>query len=49
MLKETIRWREEFGVEAIMEEKFPEDVFGKLGRMFGKDKGGRPVTYDFDI
>lgn len=46
MMIATLRWREEFNVDKLMsEETFPEDVFGPVGRIFGKDKGGRPVTY----
>ena len=44
MLKATLRWREEFGVEAACQEVFPKDVFEKLGHIYGKDKGGRPVV-----
>jgi hypothetical protein len=43
MLIATLRWREEFGVEAACKEHFPEDVFGNLGHVFGKDKEGRPI------
>jgi hypothetical protein len=28
-----------------MKEQFPEDVFGKLGRTYGKDKDGHPIAY----
>lgn len=45
MMVATLRWRDEFDVEAAMKEEFPEDVFGKLGRNFGHDKEGRPVSY----
>lgn len=41
----TLRWRDEFGVEAAMKEQFPEDIFGQLGHVYGYDKGGRPVMY----
>ena len=43
MLVKTLRWREHFGVAAAMKEEFPEELFGQLGRLFGRDKGGRPV------
>ncbi|KAH9893322.1 CRAL-TRIO domain-containing protein [Cubamyces lactineus] len=46
MLVATLRWREEFKIEEVMQEKFDEDVFGRLGKVFGKDKEGRPVTYN---
>lgn len=45
MLVSTLRWREMFKAEEIINEQFPEEIFGKLGYNFGKDKDGRPVTY----
>lgn len=48
MLIATIRWRDEFGVEKLLSEEgevFPEEVFGGLGYVYGKDRGGRPVTW----
>lgn len=45
MLVATLRWREEFNVDAALKEEFPEEVFGKVGRVYGKDKGGRPVVW----
>jgi len=45
MLISTLRWRKSFDVEAAMKEQFPEDVFGQLGKIYGKDKEGRPVAY----
>ncbi|KAG8813075.1 Non-classical phosphatidylinositol transfer protein (PITP) [Serendipita sp. 399] len=47
MLVATLKWRKEYKVEGITKEEFPEDVFGKVGVISGKDKGGRPVTYNF--
>ena len=44
MLTATIRWRESFGIDKAMKEEYPADVFGELGHVYGKDKGGRPVT-----
>lgn len=44
MFVATLRWRDEFDVEAACKEKFPEDVFGQLGYIYGKDKQGRPVV-----
>jgi hypothetical protein len=41
----TLRWRDEFDVEAACREEFPEEVFGGLGNIFGVDKDKRPVTY----
>ena len=47
MLATTLAWREEFKVDAVMlEEEFDPEVFGKLGRVYGVDKEGRPVTYN---
>lgn len=47
MMIATLRWRDEFKVEDAVRETFPADVFGKLGYIYGKDKQGRPVTYNF--
>ena len=47
MLVSTLKWRIDFKVEGITSEAFPEDVFGKVGIISGRDKGGRPVTYNF--
>ncbi|KAJ2448204.1 Non-classical phosphatidylinositol transfer protein (PITP) [Coemansia sp. RSA 2336] len=47
MLVNTLKWRAEFGVEGILQEKFPEDVFGNVGYLYGQDNDGRPVTYNF--
>lgn len=44
MLVSTLRWRQSFGVEAALKEEFPEDIFGKVGQIYGRDKGGRPVV-----
>ncbi|KAF9069766.1 CRAL-TRIO domain-containing protein [Rhodocollybia butyracea] len=46
MLVATLRWRDEFDVEAACKEEFPEDVFGQLGHIYGEDKAGRPVVYN---
>ncbi|KAJ7091528.1 CRAL TRIO domain-containing protein [Mycena belliarum] len=46
MFVETLRWRDEFKVEDTLKEEFPVDVFGKLGHIYGRDKGGRPVVYN---
>lgn len=45
MLTATLRWRDEMKVDDIMAEKFPDDVFSGVGRIFGHDKEGRPVVY----
>ena len=41
----TVKWRQEFKVESLLTETFPEEVFGKVGHVFGRDKEGRPITY----
>ncbi|KAH9479469.1 Phosphatidylinositol transfer protein SFH5 [Psilocybe cubensis] len=46
MFINTLRWRESFNIEAALKEEFPEEVFGKLGYIYGKDNGGRPVAYN---
>jgi len=46
MLVNTLRWRQEINIEEIVKEDFPQDIFGNLGHLYGKDKGGRPVTYN---
>jgi hypothetical protein len=46
MFISTLRWRDEFNVEAACKEEFPQDVFGQLGHIYGKDKQGRPVVYN---
>ncbi|KAJ2827762.1 Non-classical phosphatidylinositol transfer protein (PITP) [Coemansia erecta] len=47
MLANTLKWRAEFGADDILQEEFPEDVFGKVGFVYGHDMDGRPVTYNF--
>ncbi|TRM65468.1 CRAL-TRIO domain-containing protein [Schizophyllum amplum] len=46
MLTNTLKWRQEFGIEAALKEEYPKDVFGSLGYISGKDKQGRPVVYN---
>ena len=46
MLAATLRWRDEFQLDAVMHEEFDPEVFGKLGKVAGKDKDGCPVTYN---
>ncbi|KAG1723836.1 CRAL TRIO domain-containing protein [Suillus paluster] len=46
MFISTLRWRKSFNVDEAMKEKFPEDVFGKLGKTYGKDKDGHPIAYN---
>ncbi|KAF8824585.1 hypothetical protein HHX47_DHR8000486 [Lentinula edodes] len=40
----TLRWRDQFNVEAAGKEEFPQDVFRQLGHIYGQDKAGRPVV-----
>ncbi|KAJ2400815.1 Non-classical phosphatidylinositol transfer protein (PITP), partial [Coemansia sp. RSA 2530] len=47
MLTNTLKWRAEFKISGILDEEFPEDVFGKVGYVHGTDGEGRPVTYNF--
>lgn len=49
MLTDTLKWRKEFKVDGILDEKFPEDVFGGVGHVFGHDKEGHPVAYIFPL
>ncbi|KAJ3916679.1 CRAL-TRIO domain-containing protein [Lentinula edodes] len=42
----TLRWRDQFNVEAACKEEFPQDMFGQLGHIYGQDKTGRPVVYN---
>ena len=46
MLAATLKWRAEVDVDAIMEEEFDQDVFGRLGKVYGKDKDGRPIAWN---
>ncbi|KAF5355335.1 hypothetical protein D9758_006054 [Tetrapyrgos nigripes] len=46
MFVATLRWRDEFNVEAACKEEFPQDIFGNLGHIFGHDKQGHPVVYN---
>lgn len=45
MLKNTIRWRKEFGMEELMEEKLGDEL-EKVVFMHGTDKEGHPVCYN---
>lgn len=47
MLTATLKWRHEFKADETVTEVFSEEVFGKVGVISGKDKEGRPVTYNF--
>jgi len=46
MLVNTLRWRESFKLDEVMEEQFDEKLFGRVGHIYGKDKEGRPVVYN---
>jgi hypothetical protein len=46
MLSATLAWRAEFGIDALMHEEFDPALFGALAAVYGKDKEGRPVTYN---
>ncbi|KAF9646226.1 CRAL/TRIO domain-containing protein [Thelephora ganbajun] len=46
MMISTLKWREEFKTDEVVTEEFPQDLFGSVGHVFGKDKDGRPVTYN---
>lgn len=45
MLIATLKWRDEFKVDEVVNEQFDEKIFGSLGRISGKDKEGCPVVY----
>jgi len=42
----TVKWRHQFKIESLLTETFPEEVFGKVGHVFGHGKEGRPITYN---
>lgn len=44
MFLNTLRWRDEFDIEAAMKEEFPEEIFAGLGHVYKTDKEGRPVA-----
>ena len=45
MLTDTLKWREDFKITEVVKEEFPQDIFGSLGRVRGKDKEGHPIVY----
>ncbi|KAK2656401.1 hypothetical protein Ddye_009453 [Dipteronia dyeriana] len=45
MLKNTIKWRKEFGIEELVDEDFGDDL-KKVVFMHGFDKHGHPVCYN---
>lgn len=46
MLVATLRWRLEFKIDELVHETFDPAVFNGLAHITGKDRGGRPVTYN---
>lgn len=44
MLTATLRWRNQFKVNEVVKEEFPDEVFGNLGYVYGHDRSGRPVA-----
>ncbi|KAL1364612.1 hypothetical protein HN51_012766 [Arachis hypogaea] len=46
MMKNTIRWRKEFGIDELMEENLDCDELEKVVFMHGFDKEGHPVCYN---
>uniref|UniRef100_A0A2P2LC93 Patellin-3 n=1 Tax=Rhizophora mucronata TaxID=61149 RepID=A0A2P2LC93_RHIMU len=45
MIKNTVRWRKEFGIEALLEEDLGSE-YDKIVYMHGFDKEGHPVCYN---
>ncbi|KAK4772015.1 hypothetical protein SAY86_013790 [Trapa natans] len=45
MIKNTVHWRKEFGIEAVLEEDLGSDL-EKVVCMHGSDKKGHPVCYN---
>jgi phosphatidylinositol transfer protein SFH5 len=39
-----LRWREEYGANEAANEAFPDELFGNIGHVYGKDRRGRPVV-----
>ncbi|KAG5461755.1 MAG: hypothetical protein BJ554DRAFT_5998, partial [Olpidium bornovanus] len=46
MLAASLAWREKFCVDAILDERFPEDVFRNVGYLHKTDRDGRPVCFN---
>jgi len=46
MMISTLKWRDEFKTDELATEEFPQDLFGSVGHVFGRDKDRRPVTYN---
>ncbi|CAH1762231.1 14652_t:CDS:2 [Entrophospora sp. SA101] len=47
MLTNSLKWRKSFKTDTILDEKFPEDPFSRIGIIHKTDKLNRPVTYNF--
>ncbi|KAG6812738.1 hypothetical protein H0H92_000955 [Tricholoma furcatifolium] len=46
MFVSTLRWRTSIDIDAVLKEEFPQDVFGNVGHIYGRDHEGRPVVYN---
>ncbi|KAG8871394.1 Non-classical phosphatidylinositol transfer protein (PITP) [Tulasnella sp. 331] len=46
MFIKTLRWRYDYKASETANEEFSDDVFGKTLIVFGKDKAGRPISYN---
>jgi hypothetical protein len=45
-LKKTLEWRRDFDMTSLMDEEFSH-AFSQLGRVYGKDRTGHPVTWNY--
>ncbi|EIN09582.1 CRAL/TRIO domain-containing protein, partial [Punctularia strigosozonata HHB-11173 SS5] len=46
MIRQTLRWRDEFKIDEVLKEEFDPEVYGNIGHIFGKDKLGHPIIYN---
>ncbi|KAJ3050370.1 hypothetical protein HK097_008676 [Rhizophlyctis rosea] len=46
MIIDTLKWRKEFNIVGLMNETFPK-AYDELGVVYGQDRLGNPVTYNF--
>ncbi|KAH7534088.1 hypothetical protein FEM48_Zijuj04G0200200 [Ziziphus jujuba var. spinosa] len=46
MIKNTVRWRKQFGIDELVEEELENDGLEKVVFMHGVDKEGHPVCYN---
>lgn len=46
MMISTLKWREEFKMDELANDESLQEAFSSVGHIFGKDKDGRPVTYN---